>query len=200
MKVILLYRSLFFTALVAVVMIAASFFSERKNGKLLKGEEGSQWELHVKQTGKDSFQLSTTSKKDPAFFSKWDLPYPVFHVEVGDVDGNGTDEIIVGVIKATRFDPVVRKRLFIFKLVEGYIRPMWLGSRVSQPLESFHLVAGKDHPYIRTVEKEQDGKFLVANYHWDVFGLEFENYLVREVSFVDASQLLYDHNAQTINP
>jgi hypothetical protein len=194
-----LHRIVFLTAITAVTLLTSSFFYDLKSNKILKGD-GDQWVLHIKQTGKDSFQLSTTSKKDPSFFSKWDLPYPVFHVEVGDVDGNGTDEILVGVIKATRYDPIVGKRLFIFKLVEGHIRPMWLGSRVSQPLESFHLVAGKDHPRIRTIEKEQDGKFLVANYHWEVFGLEFENYQAREISYVAAGELLYDQNAQIINP
>ena len=36
---------------------------------------------------------------------QWTLPYPVYRMETGDVDGNGTVEALVGVIKATRFYP-----------------------------------------------------------------------------------------------
>ena len=36
---------------------------------------------------------------------QWSLPYPVYRMEMGDVDGNGTIEALVGVIKATRFYP-----------------------------------------------------------------------------------------------
>jgi len=35
--------------------------------------------------------------------NQWQLPYPVYRMETGDVDGNGTIEALVGVIKPTRF-------------------------------------------------------------------------------------------------
>ena len=56
---------------------------------------------------------------------QWSLPYPVYRMETGDVDGNGTIEALVGVIKATRFYPEKGRRLFIFKNYEGLVRPMW---------------------------------------------------------------------------
>ena len=73
--------------------------------------------------------------------SVWKLPYPVYQFDYGDVTGDGMPEIIVWVIKPTRFDPKPDKRLFIYRIAdEAYIRPLWLGSRVAQPLEDFRVI------------------------------------------------------------
>jgi hypothetical protein len=122
--------------------------------------------------------------------SVWPLRYPVYHLECGDVNGDGIDDILVGVTKTTRFDPVKRKRLFLFKLFEGYIRPLWLGSRVSQPLEAFHFIPAATGNRIRTIEQEADGTYLVAEYEWKGFGLQFLQYKKRSVSLAAATQLL----------
>ena len=62
---------------------------------------------------------------------EWRLPYPVYQFQTGDVDGDGSIDAMVGVIKKTRFYPL-GKRLFIFKQIdakagvrrqEGRIRP-----------------------------------------------------------------------------
>ena len=71
---------------------------------------------------------------DQPSHSVWKLPYPVYQFDYGDVTGDGMPEIIVWVIKPTRFDPKPDKRLFIYRIAdEAYIRPLWLGSRVAQP-------------------------------------------------------------------
>lgn len=118
--------------------------------------------------------------------STWKLEYPVFHFELGDANNDSIDDILVGVVKATRFDSIVRKRIFIFKLFEGYIRPLWLGSRVSQPLEDFCLVKTPEQNIIRTVEKEKNGNYLVAEYRWRGFGLDFIHYLKRDINLKSA--------------
>ena len=71
-------------------------------------------------------------------------------------------EIIVGVIKPTRFDPKPDKRLFIYRIAdEAYIRPLWLGSRVAQPLEDFRVIREHTPVLIRTMERERSGKYLI---------------------------------------
>ncbi|MBN1761257.1 MAG: hypothetical protein JW863_23230 [Chitinispirillaceae bacterium] len=110
-----------------------------------------------------------------------ELPYPVYRFEVGDVDGNGIDDIAVGVIKPTRYDPEVNRRIFLFQLQEGSIIPLWLGSRVSQPLHDFTLIPASGRCNVRTIESEKDGSCLVAEYEWLGFGLSFVRYIKRNI-------------------
>ena len=121
---------------------------------------------------------------------KWTLNFPAYHFECADINRDGQQDIFVGVIKPTRFDSVVRKRIFIFKLVDGYIRPLWLGARVGQPLEDFRIAHHNDENFVRTVEWEENGNFLVAEYRWKSFGLEFVNYLDRNISKQEALKKL----------
>ena len=62
---------------------------------------------------------------------EWRLAHPVYQFQTGDVDGDGSEDAMVGVIKKTRYYPMGR-RLFIFKQIdakagvrrqEGRIRP-----------------------------------------------------------------------------
>ena len=116
---------------------------------------------------------------------QWSLPYPVYRMETGDVDGNGTIEALVGVIKATRFYPEKGRRLFIFKNYEGLVRPMWLGSKLGGKLQDFHFCDGK----VRSLETNAKGQFTVAEYRWDDFGMAFERYLIRDADEAEARRI-----------
>lgn len=129
---------------------------------------------------------------DDSLNSTWELKYPVYQIDFGDVNNDGIPNILVGTIKPTRFDPKPDKRLFIFKITKDYyIRPLWLGSRVSQPLVDFKLKEQKPISKIRTLEKEPDGTYLVAEYCWRGFGLQFTEYLKRNISLNEAQKELY---------
>ena len=82
--------------------------------------------------------LQTDSTSD-----RWQLPYPVYQFQVGDVDGNGVDDAVVGVIKKTRFHRELARRLFIFKNYRGHIRPLWMGSKLGGELVDFRVVKGQ---------------------------------------------------------
>ncbi len=124
--------------------------------------------------------LATDSTRDA-----WRLPYPVYRMETGDVDGNGTTEALVGVVKATRFHPEVGRRLFIFKNYEGLVRPMWLGSQLGGTLQDFHFRDG----VVRSLETNARGAYTVAEYRWGGFGLKFERYLVRNTNETEARKI-----------
>jgi len=148
--------------------------------------------IQLKKKAPEQYVLLATSyvKDNPLQSNIWPLDYEAFRLDTGDVNKDGSTDILVGVIKKTRFDSICRKRLFIFKLVDGFIRPLWLGSRVSQPLEDFRFCKSHGLGLIRTIEHERDNSFLVAEYQWQGFGLSFIKYLEREVSFKRAAQLL----------
>lgn len=110
--------------------------------------------------------------------SEWELPYPVYRFDCGDLTGNGWPEIAVGVIKPTRYFPQPDKRLFIFKLYKGrLIRPLWLGSRVGLPLSDFCVERSLSPARIHTTERKHDGTAVEALYRYEGFGLKFERYI-----------------------
>lgn len=158
------------------------------------------------KAGEKTFQISLVQLSDTHNYIKvetfksskliasstWQLNYPVYRFDVGDVTGDSIPEIAVGVIKTTRFDRNRAKRLFLFSITdENDVRPLWLGSRVAQPLEDFVLTKSGMPEKVLTIERERSGKFLVAAYRYHGFGLEFCEYIKREVSKKEAYKIIY---------
>lgn len=111
------------------------------------------------------------------WLNDWRLPYPVYQFQTGDVNGDGNKDAMVGVLKATRFYPEKGRRLFIFKQVNGKVRPLWMGSKLGGILEDFRYVDGK----IRALESTTDSLFVVSDYKWSSFGMKFDHYIIRGV-------------------
>lgn len=100
-------------------------------------------------------------------------PYEVFELKTGDVNNDGRTDICIGIIKPTPFDPVLKKRLFIFQIDRDYIRPLWLSSRLVRPLEEFTVLGGEEGCRIRTIERENADLFCINEYKWESFGMTF---------------------------
>ena len=111
------------------------------------------------------------------YLNDWRLPYPVYQFQTGDVDGDGNEDAMVGVIKSTRFYPEKARRLFIFKQVNKKARALWLGSKLGGILEDFRFVDGK----IRALESTTDSLFVVSDYKWDKFGMVFDHFIIKGV-------------------
>ena len=105
----------------------------------------------------------------------WRLPYPVYQFQTGDIDGDGHEDAMVGVVKGTRFYPEPARRLFIFKAVNGKARPLWLGSKLGGTLQDFRYREG----HIRALETTADSLWVVADYRWSGFGMAFERFVVK---------------------
>ncbi len=95
-------------------------------------------------------------------------------VQLGDVNGDGINEIAVCVYKTAEFHPIMAKRPFFFNLVDGNLVPMWLGSRLSRPFDDYVLrdIDSDDIDEIVSVEQLEDGKRALAAYDWRDFGFE----------------------------
>lgn len=116
--------------------------------------------------------------------SRWRLPYPVYRFCIGDVDGDGKMDALVGVEKATRYYPYGR-RLFIFKNYNGHVRPLWMGSKLGGDLQDFRLIDGM----VRSLEKSKDGSFAIAEYEWGGFGLRFIRFLTQKAGRDEAEKI-----------
>ena len=143
----------------------------------------------------------------------WRLPYPVYQFQTGDVDGDGSEDAMVGVVKGTRFYPQKARRLFIFKQIDGHssygeackkVRPMWMGSKLGGILEDFRFIAPADtanttdtaHPSdsatgdrrgrIRALESTTDSLYVVSDYVWSGFGMKFDRYIIKGVDKLTA--------------
>lgn len=111
------------------------------------------------------------------WLNDWRITYPVYQFQTGDVDGDGSEDAMVGVIKSTRFYPEKARRLFIFKQVNGKARPMWLGSKLGGILEDFRFIDGK----IRALESTTDSLYAVSDYQWSGFGMKFDHFIIKGV-------------------
>ncbi len=134
--------------------------------------------------------------------SRWKLPYPVYRMATGDVDGDGREEALVGVVKRTRYSPEVDRRLFVFKNVKGHIRPLWMGTRLGGRLVDFRVCNGR----LRSLERSTDGqRFAVAEYGWSRFGPAFERYLTKNRNQYESMEIFHgnrhpDGRARTDRP
>jgi hypothetical protein len=130
---------------------------------------------------------------------EWRLPYPVYQFQTGDVDGDGSMDAMVGVIKKTRFYPL-GKRLFIFKQIDAspprkLVRPLWLGSKLGGNLEDFRYVApaeGDSMGRIRALESTADSLYAVSDYKWGGFGMKFDRLIIKGVDRETALRRFYD--------
>jgi hypothetical protein len=133
-----------------------------------------------------------TKEHDSLYWlNEWRLPYPVYRFQTGDVDGDGRQDALVGVVKPTRFHRERGRRLFVFKQVGGKVRPLWLGSRLGGTLQDFRYCGDG---VVRSLETTADGRYVVAEYRWAGFGLAFDRYIIkgtdrrRAVKVFDKSQ------------
>jgi len=117
-------------------------------------------------------------------------PYDVFEMETGDVNHDGRTDICIGIIKPTPFDPVLKKRLFIFQIDRDYIRPLWLSSRLVRPLEEFAVLNNDEGCRIRTIERENTDMFCINEYKWASFGMTFIKTRNDSLDYANAQSLL----------
>ena len=151
------------------------------------------WSLKAQQEG---FMLTTENDslhyviyRSSEGVDRWKIPYPVYQFHVGDIDNNGIDEALVGVIKQTRFFPLGR-RIFIFKVFRNKVRPLWMGSRIGDPLLDFRIVEVEGRHLLRCLGQSETTQplYTVADFCTKKFGVQFVRYRAKEVSYDQALQ------------
>ena len=114
--------------------------------------------------------------------------YPAYRLDTADVNRDGNTDILIGLIKATEFDPVKKKRLFILRIDHGHLRPLWLGSRVCQELVDFKA---SDKGRVQTLERTNSGNYAIGLYEWQSFGLKLLHYVHNEITPNEASEIFF---------
>jgi hypothetical protein len=91
-------------------------------------------------------------------------------IAIVDVDGDGKEEIAVGVYKKARYHPVMAKRLFIYGWDGRDVFAKWLGSRLSRPFTDFAFADFGSGNKLIAIEQTRDAGNELAVYAWDDFG------------------------------
>lgn len=141
--------------------------------------------FHLEQVADTAAMLVLTTD---TMRSEWKIDYPVYRFQQCDIDGDGTREAVVGVVKPTRFDRSLARRVFIFKNFRGWIRPMWMGSSLGHELIDFRCTGGR----VRAALRNRKGDCGVGDYAWDKFGLSFVEWIERDITQQHALDLLND--------
>lgn len=144
-------------------------------------------------SGKYLLRVVRLSSLNDSIIIEKRLPYEIFRFEEADINGDGQVEYLIGAIKKTPLDTFLRKRINIWKVENNQIVPMWLGSKMPQPLYDFEIQRSPKFR-ILTIEYERDGLFLVAEYEWRSFGLKFIRYLQREILLKQALTLINNND------
>lgn len=119
-------------------------------------------------------------------------------IAIGDIDGDGIDEISVGVYKESPLHQVMAKRPFIYSFENGGVQPKWRGSRLSRPFTNYNFfdIDGDGVDEIVSIEILQDNKKLMNSYKWKGFG--FEGYLESK-SYDDITNLTLEQGSVYIH-
>lgn len=109
-------------------------------------------------------------------------------VVLGDIDGDGIDEVSIGVYKKTPFHQVMAKRPFIYSYENNSLQPKWKGSRLSKPFTDYDFcdIDGDGIDEIVSIEILEDNNKVINTYKWEGFGLQ--GFLQSE-SFKDIKEL-----------
>ena len=186
----------------------------QNNAQRAQGTEKLAQAFELRQENDSLYWLTATGGKKT---EGWRLAHPVYQFQTGDVDGDGSEDAMVGVIKGTRFYPQKARRLFIFKQIDGTnkkgeackkVRPLWLGSKLGGILEDFRFIAPADSAdttdsahspdsangdrrgTIRALESTTDSLYVVSDYKWSGFGMKFDHHIIKGVNKETATKYL----------
>ena len=97
----------------------------------------------------------------------------VSDLQIADINNDGFNEILVCIEKKVHFDPVNKKRINIFTCTNNNLKALWLGTKFIHDIESFSVENTDNYNYLKTKEKDQNGKSTTRIYEWDEFGFSF---------------------------
>ncbi|MBU5310843.1 hypothetical protein KQI38_02270 [Tissierella carlieri] len=132
---------------------------------------GARWKKFGKEVVIFSLEeMEEIYRRDFSEFKPW-------KIAIGDIDGDGKDEISIGVYKKSPLHQVMAKRPFIYSFEDRKLEPKWRGSRLSRPFidYTFFDIDGDGIDEILSIEILENDRKVINTYKWKGFG--FEGYL-----------------------
>ena len=93
-------------------------------------------------------------------------------VEVADIDGDNTPEILIALRKTTPYDKEIKSRMFIFNYQDNILSRKWTGSRIAGIWREFYpidFLSTPGHELI-FIEQAEDTMEKLSVYSWFDFG------------------------------
>jgi hypothetical protein len=96
-------------------------------------------------------------------------------LRLADVDGDGQQEIIVGVWKKSPKDPIMAKRVFVYGWNGKRMTRKWLGSRLSRRFVDFDIkhLDHDDMAELMALEVAPGKPRRIGIYRWRCFGFDW---------------------------
>lgn len=122
-------------------------------------------------------------------------PLNIWKFEAGDVEGDKEEELALGVYKKSPHHQVMAKRVFLYNIVDGKLKPKFRASRLALPMDDFILYDidkdGRDE--VVSIEIK-DNTYFIAAYHYENFHLTRDyvsETLEEKPKFSDDGKVIY---------
>ncbi|RYX81863.1 CapA family protein [bacterium] len=101
------------------------------------------------------------------------LPREVRGIQIGDLTGDGRDEVVVELFQRSKLDAQNKVRLHVYDVEADRFKPLWRGSMLSRPFFEWRLVGRGDDIArdVAALERGQNGLQWLTVYRWNGFGL-----------------------------
>lgn len=118
--------------------------------------------------------IAIYQKQGDGFVKKWHSPAaPIWDINLGDVDGDGTNEVALCLYKKEVHDPKQANRLQIYAWGKNGLYAKWRGTFLCHPFYRIYLMDldndGKTE--LISIEKYMNQNLLCI-YHWNGFGFD----------------------------
>ena len=166
-----------FILLFFLIKLSSTQIMDKKEGHLIKDKKHS-IELTKSKNVEYANKMQINSIEDNKIIFSQDVSdLNVWKLEVGDIDGDGIDEIALGVYTESPLHPIDAKRPYIYSFNGEKLIAKWRGSRLSRPFIDFVLydIDNDGWDEIISIEILKDSSYKINSYKWKGFG--FEGYL-----------------------
>lgn len=149
---------------------------KRLPGHFLKGESGPQIIVWSTDAHGNSV-LRAFVRRPGSWHCLAEGHHPqIFDMQVGDVNHDGQEEVILGLLQRAKLDIHTAPRLYIYSVGKtGFFEPLWRGSGLSRSFRRFWLLPSLNGDDIVALEKDGQREYRrydwLSVYRWDGFGL-----------------------------